>query len=142
MRLVPPGVFHRDEAVHDVSQVREVFQGHLYGDSAFGGDDGDLYFGGAQTGERLFDLWEFLDQGVVVLLVVTAVGLEQEFGSFGIDKLHLAREGWPTFASRASLGMSSRPRTVLAAWRMDWWIISVVSTSVPSKSKRAASSKA
>jgi hypothetical protein len=27
------------------------------------------------------------------------------------------------------------------AWRMDWWIISVVSTSVPSKSKRTAESK-
>jgi hypothetical protein len=27
------------------------------------------------------------------------------------------------------------------AWRMDWWIISVVSTSVPSKSKRAAAGK-
>jgi hypothetical protein len=26
------------------------------------------------------------------------------------------------------------------AWRMDWWIISVVSTSVPSKSKRTAES--
>ena len=93
MRLVLPGIFHRDEAVDDIAQVREVFQGHLYGDLAFGGDDGDLYVGVAQAGERLFDMWELLDQGVVVLFVVAAVGLEQEFGPLGVYELHLAREG-------------------------------------------------
>ena len=86
-------VLHGDEAVHDVAQVGEIVQGHLHGDPAFGGYDGHLYAGGAEPRECLCDVWKLLDQGVVVLLVVVAVGFQQELGLFGVHKLHLAWKG-------------------------------------------------
>src|SRR5918994_4694891 len=103
MRFVLGGVLHGNEAVHDFPEPWETVEGNLHGDAAFGGDDSDLYVGGAKTGEGRFDAWEFRDQGVVVLLVVEAIGLEEHPRLFGVDQLHLA---WKRLADMGEQGLT------------------------------------
>jgi hypothetical protein len=79
--------------VHHRPEAWEGLEGHVHGEAAFRGYDGYSDASRAEAGEGFLDAGELFNQGVVVLLVVEPVGVQERLGVLGAQELHLARQG-------------------------------------------------
>jgi hypothetical protein len=87
--FVLSSVLHSNEDVYNSLQAGEGVQRHLDGEAALRGGEGEG--GVAQAREGGFDVGELPDQTLMMFVIVEVLGLQELFGSVGVQELHLAR---------------------------------------------------